>query len=125
MVIFLQLILSVTGCGLVETPRDCRDNVIEKVPIYPNSHLVSEDLNSTSNDLNWGSLRRSYETSDSVGDVMSYYGAFAGCTIYPPLECGGYADGDERIHYTVNIAEDSETVTFSIFFDWMCKRGQF
>jgi hypothetical protein len=121
----IALLLALTGCNLLESPPDCRNDVIQKVPIYPDAQLVHVDTDNTSNNLNWGSFTRHYETSDSVAHVLTYYGNLVGCTKTPPQECGGFADGDNRIYYVVKIAGSENGATFSVFFSWMCSRGQF
>ncbi len=123
-IVVLLLLVTLMGCSLFESPRDCRDDVIQKVPIYPNSRLIREETNSTSEDLNWGSLTRVYETTDSLEDVWNFYHSIAGCTISSPIECMDSPDGDQRISYVVTISEQDEMVIFSVDYGWMCSRGQ-
>lgn len=125
-IIFLPMLLS---CKLLdaalEAPKDCRDDMIRKVPIYPDAQFVREETNSSSEDLNWGSFTRIYETPDSINDIFHFYTPLVGCWSNS-FKCGGFADDDNRIFYLVKIIDSNEmTTTFSIDFDWMCTRGQF
>ncbi len=104
--------------------EECRDDLLPKVPIYPASTLISNyDSESTPK---YGTLRQTYQTSDTPEDVAKFYDEFQTCfglTHKEPdgsIVCDGYAGGGYRMNYIVRISKQELGTVYSLNIVWNC-----
>jgi hypothetical protein len=106
-------------------PDPCRDDILRKVPIYPNATLIrSEEIG----DRLDGWTERTYQTADSFEDVMMF-----SANTSPPCaqitfrevddtwDCMGVPEGDDRGFYETRLHTTSEPTTYLIVVEWHCR----
>jgi hypothetical protein len=106
-------------------PAPCRDDILRKIPIYPNATLIrSEDIGDRSD----GWTERTYQTADTFEDVMMFYAdASPPCAeitfreVYDGWDCMGIPEGDDQGFYEARISTTSEPTTYLLLIEWHCR----
>lgn len=99
---------------------DCRDSVIARVPIYPDSAFIaaSRDIKSTS--LTSDFIIQEYRSDATPQQIIDFYKSFAVCGnsrfVNSETECRG--EVNQALWYTVKIPESGSAYT--IEYQWLC-----
>jgi hypothetical protein len=105
--------------------ESCRDDVLKEVPIYPNATRVKEDDSRSYPEF--GTLRRVYETTDTLDQVLAFYSELASCPDSAAsdgsLTCSGRPENNNRIYYEVAINPSESTNSYSMYIGWSCQES--
>lgn len=133
--VLIPNIFALTGCifisllsSLVLSPseQNCQDDILLKVPIYPNSTLVSSDDAMAWPDV--GHINRTYKTTDTFEDVMAFYTSVSPtCTeitfrerVDDSWDCMGVPEGDDRGYYEIELSKSTSITVYSVYIEWDC-----
>ncbi len=107
--------------------RDCRDDVLGQVPVYPQATLMNRDKSASKPAA--GSEWREYQTADSVDVVGAFYREVASCADPDSgaeelsILCDGTLDSRHRVNYQARISRTEDMTSISMFVGWYCGTG--
>ena len=109
-------------CGVwILTTSNCRDDLLDIVPYYPNSTLIASNKTFENTEISQDSLSQTYRTTASLEDVLAYYEENSTCyelTTSGETHCYGSVAYQTR--YAIDITPVAGAIEYDVYLTWNC-----